>query len=51
MKKIENIFFILSIVGWIWLFASLIDVNMHNLSGGCATEWNIFVLMVKYGKM
>lgn len=44
MKKLENILTAISIVIFIWLFISFIDVNIHSLNGGCDTWWNAFVI-------
>lgn len=51
MKTIENILYVLSILFFVWFFVSIFDVNAHNLNGGCTTNWNLFVILVKFGKI
>lgn len=50
-KFIFKILFILSLIFFVWLIWSFIDVNVHNITGlQDISEYNIFYLMVKYIK-
>lgn len=42
MKKAEKIFYILCVLFFIWIAASFIDVNAHNMSDQVYASWNIF---------
>lgn len=45
-KIIERIFLTVSILIIIWVFASWVDVILHNQSGGTDAWWNFFKIFL-----
>ena len=43
-KIMLNVWFVLSIMFFLWLFLSWVDVNAHNMTDQMFHPWNFFVL-------
>ena len=48
MKKIANVFYGISALWLIWIFASWVDVVTHNLTTCTYQAWNFFPIFVKF---
>lgn len=42
---IENFMMVVSILITLWVVASFIDINMHNLSDYKYAQWNMFIII------
>ncbi len=44
MKAIKNLIFLVSILFMVWIVASFINVNLHNLTDQNFATWNLFTM-------
>ena len=49
-KLLDRLSIVLMLGFCAWLGASLIDVWVHQGMGGTSASWNMFVMMIEYGK-